>query len=50
MAGWIITTILYVLVVAFFSFLGGFRAAGEAFRHWGERATNIRAHSGSSSS
>jgi hypothetical protein len=49
MVGWIITMILYVLALAFFGFLGGFRAAAEAFRGWGEHRTNVRAKLGSSS-
>jgi len=41
--------ILYVLSVGLFRWLGGFGAAGDAFRVWGRRHSATRLNPGSSS-
>ncbi len=49
MRDWIIILILYVFALGFFRALGGFGAAGEALRRWGERGSALSANPGSSS-
>jgi hypothetical protein len=39
MTQWLIIAILYALVLLSFRLLGGFGAAAEAFRTWGERTS-----------
>jgi hypothetical protein len=45
---WILIAALYALGMGFFSLLGGLRAAGDAFRRWGETASRERRLSPSS--
>jgi hypothetical protein len=45
----IVIGILYVLSVALFRSLGGFGAAGDAFRTWGRSHAATRVRAGSSS-
>ena len=45
----IVIGILYVLSVALFRWLGGFGAAGDAFRLWGRAHSTRRVNPGSSS-
>jgi hypothetical protein len=35
MLDWIVIGVLYITGIAFFRFIGGIGAAGEAFRRWG---------------
>jgi hypothetical protein len=49
MRDWIIIAVLYVLVLAFFHFLGGLGAAADAMRRWGKASASIRTNPGSSS-
>jgi hypothetical protein len=37
---WILIGALYAFSMGFFSLLGGMRAAGDAFRRWGETASD----------
>jgi hypothetical protein len=46
----VVIGILYVLSVGLFRWLGGFGAAGDAFRVWGRSHSAMRAGHGSSSS
>ena len=49
MRDWIIPGILYLLFLAFFRILGGFRSAADAMRRWGEARSGLRTNAGSSS-
>ena len=49
MRDWIVIAVLYTLVLAFFRFLGGIGAAGDALRRWGKASASIRINPGSSS-
>jgi hypothetical protein len=49
MRDWIIIAVLFALVLAFFRFLGGLGAAGDALRRWGKASASIRSNPGSSS-
>jgi hypothetical protein len=42
MRDWIVILVLYVVVLALFRGLGGFRSAADAFRMWGKASTAIR--------
>jgi hypothetical protein len=41
-AKWIITIFLYLLGMGLFRRLGGFRAAGDALRRWGQAASTVK--------
>ena len=45
---WVILLSGYVFALAIFRFLGGFPAAGDAFRKWGEGYSARRRHVSSS--
>jgi hypothetical protein len=45
----VLIAVLYVLAVGLFRWLGGFAAAGEACRRWGQASSATRVSSGSSS-
>ncbi len=47
---WVVLLSGYVLALAIFRFLGGFPAAGDAFRSWSKAYSSRRAKLGSSSS
>ena len=49
MRDWMVILILYVLALGLFRILGGIRAAGSAFRNWGQASSTIRTNPGSSS-
>jgi hypothetical protein len=49
MRDWIVIAVLYTLFLAFFRFLGGLGAAGDALRRWGKASASIRINPGSSS-
>jgi hypothetical protein len=42
MWNWIMVAALYLLGMGFFALVGGVRAAGDAFRRWGESASHRR--------
>jgi hypothetical protein len=42
MWNWIMIAALYLLGMGFFALVGGVRAAGDAFRRWGESASHRR--------
>jgi hypothetical protein len=50
MWNWILIAALYALGMGFFSLIGGLRAAGDAFRRWGESSSRRERLSASSSS
>ena len=50
MRDWIIVIVLYAAGFAFFRILGGFGAAADALRRWGEASSTIRTNPSSSSS
>lgn len=50
MVDWIVIGVAYVGVLVFFRWLGGFHAAGDAFRQWGRASSSARMTLGSSSS
>lgn len=39
---WVVVIVLYVGGIGFFHFLGGIRAAGEAFERWGRESSRRR--------
>ena len=49
MRDWMVILVLYVLSLGFFRILGGFGAAADAFRWWGNASSELRANPGSSS-
>jgi hypothetical protein len=49
MRDWVVILVLYVLALGFFRILGGFGAAADAFRRWGNASSDFRTNPGSSS-